>query len=180
MSGRFIAVVGPSGVGKDTVMEAMAAADTRLALVRRVITRPTSAGGETFNGVSVPVFKAMERDGAFALSWTAHGLHYGIPAEVDTMLASGRDMLANLSRGMLLQAQQRFPTLQVISLTADADTLATRLAARGRETRDEIAKRLARAGSGMPDGISATPIDNSGDLADTVAAALNSLYPVKA
>ncbi|KIC48182.1 phosphonate metabolism protein/1,5-bisphosphokinase (PRPP-forming) PhnN [Tateyamaria sp. ANG-S1] len=180
MSGRLIAVVGPSGVGKDTVMEAMAEAEPRLGLVRRVITRPTGAGGEVFDGVTVPVFQAMAREGAFALSWAAHGLHYGIPVSVDAALGSGRDMLANLSRGVLGQARARFPGLRVIALMADAETLAERLGARGRETADDIAKRLSRAGTDLPDGTQATVIDNSGELKGTVRAALGALYPVRA
>ncbi|MEX0311540.1 MAG: phosphonate metabolism protein/1,5-bisphosphokinase (PRPP-forming) PhnN, partial [Tateyamaria sp.] len=121
MTGRLIAIVGPSGVGKDTVMEAMARADPRLTLVRRVITRPSTSGGEVFEGVTVPVFQAMERERAFALSWRAHDLHYGIPASVHANLAAGRDMLANLSRGVLAQARRRFAGLQIIALTADPD-----------------------------------------------------------
>jgi len=179
MSGRFIAVVGPSGVGKDTVMEAMHAAAPRLGLVRRVITRPTSAGGEVFDGVTVPAFRAMERDGAFALSWSAHDLSYGIPASVDAQLAAGHDMLANLSRGVLEQAQARFRHLVVISLTAAPDVLADRLAARGREDRAQIADRLARSASALPAGLNVIEIDNSGALDDTVRTALAALYPVR-
>jgi len=180
MTGRFIAVVGPSGVGKDTVMEALSKADPRLGLVRRVITRPTEAGGEVFDGVAETTFQAMKRDGDFALSWTAHGLSYGIPASVESCLASGRDMLANLSRGVLAQAQTRFPGLIVLALTAEPDVLARRLAARGRESGADIAARLARVGAGLPDGITASVIDNSGALETTVQKALTALYPVKA
>lgn len=180
MSGRLIAIVGPSGVGKDTVMEAMAAAEPRLGLVRRVITRPTTSGGEVFDGVTVPEFQRMEKDGRFALTWTAHDLHYGIPTTVDTALASGRDMLANLSRSVLAEASGRFPGLQVIALTADPDRLADRLTARGRESRDDIARRLARQGAGVPAGVNACVIDNSGALPATVQAALRNLYPVRA
>ncbi|MEL6451180.1 MAG: phosphonate metabolism protein/1,5-bisphosphokinase (PRPP-forming) PhnN [Pseudomonadota bacterium] len=180
MTGRLIAVVGPSGVGKDTVMQAIAAADPRLGLVRRVITRPSDAGGEDFDGVTVPTFEARKAAGDFALSWGAHGLFYGIPAAIDADLAAGRDLLANLSRGALRQARARFPGLVVLSLTADPAVLAARLAARGREDADDIARRLARAGSGLPDGIDAVEIDNSGDLARTVATALAALYPVSA
>ncbi|MFC6760861.1 hypothetical protein ACFQFQ_17395 [Sulfitobacter porphyrae] len=38
-AGRFIAVVGPSGVGKDSVMAGMVARARDLVAVRRVITR---------------------------------------------------------------------------------------------------------------------------------------------
>ncbi|MBY5934709.1 phosphonate metabolism protein/1,5-bisphosphokinase (PRPP-forming) PhnN [Tateyamaria omphalii] len=180
MNGRLIAVVGPSGVGKDTVMEAMAEAEPRLGLVRRVITRPTGAGGEVFEGVTVPTFQAMARDGAFALSWSAHGLHYGIPVEVDAALGAGRDMLANLSRSVLMQAKARFPGLRVIALTADPDTLAQRLAGRGRESEKDILKRLSRVGTDLPAGFDVIRIDNSGALVDTVRAARDALYPVSA
>ncbi|WP_299727053.1 phosphonate metabolism protein/1,5-bisphosphokinase (PRPP-forming) PhnN [uncultured Tateyamaria sp.] len=179
MSGRLIAVVGPSGVGKDTVMEAMVRADPRLGLVRRVITRPSAAGGEAFDGVEPARFEAMRAASAFALHWEAHGLHYGIPASVDADLAAGRDMLANLSRGVLVEAQARFPGLVVIALTADPDVLADRLALRGREDAADIRRRLARAGSGLPKGISAHEIDNSADLTATVSTALAALYPAR-
>ena len=101
MSGRMIAVVGPSGVGKDTVMQALVDAAPQLSLVRRVITREADAGGEDFDAVSVPMFMGMQAAGEFALSWQAHGLRYGIPATVDKELKQGRDLLVNLSRSVL-------------------------------------------------------------------------------
>ncbi|MEO1313717.1 MAG: hypothetical protein AAFV27_07560, partial [Pseudomonadota bacterium] len=52
MTGQLIAVVGPSGAGKDTVLDAICAARPTFRRVRRVITRPSSAGGEAFDGVT--------------------------------------------------------------------------------------------------------------------------------
>ncbi|MEM5521733.1 phosphonate metabolism protein/1,5-bisphosphokinase (PRPP-forming) PhnN [Sulfitobacter sp. AS59] len=175
--GRFIAVVGPSGVGKDSVMQAMAARDPRIVLARRMITRPSDAGGEDFDNVTVEEFHALHAADAFALSWAAHGLHYAIPATVDAYLQEGRDVLANLSRAVLIRAKDRFAQFEVINLTADRDVLAARLAARGRETAAQIAGRLDRATTGLPDGISALHVDNSGPLDQTVQTALDHLYP---
>ncbi|MFL4468848.1 phosphonate metabolism protein/1,5-bisphosphokinase (PRPP-forming) PhnN [Tateyamaria armeniaca] len=158
-------------------MQSMAGADPRLGLVRRVITRPSTAGGEAFDGVDMARFAAMRDAGDFALWWAAHGLHYGIPAGVDADLAAGHDMLANLSRGVLDAAQVRFPSLVIIALTAKPDVLASRLAGRGREDAADIARRLERAGSGIPDSINAVVIDNSGALDTTVDTALSALYP---
>jgi len=180
MSGRFIAVVGPSGVGKDSVMRAMAAAAPRLHLVRRVITRPAEAGGEAFEGVDAQTFEARRAAGAFALSWDAHGLRYGIPAGVDAALARGQDLLANLSRAALPTAHRRFPGFRVIALHADHDVLAARLASRGREDATQIGRRLARADFALPEGIDALHLDNSGPLEATVRRALDALYPVRA
>ncbi|WP_375691151.1 phosphonate metabolism protein/1,5-bisphosphokinase (PRPP-forming) PhnN [Pseudooceanicola sp. LIPI14-2-Ac024] len=178
-AGRLIAVVGPSGVGKDSVMRALVAAKPGMHLVRRVITRPSEAGGEDFEGVTEGEFAARDGAGAFALSWPAHGLHYGIPRAVEQVLAEGHDAVVNLSRAVLPRAQARFPGLVVISLTADAGTLAERLAARGREDREEIARRLARATFALPDGIDAVEIDNTGPLDDTVDCILAHLMPAK-
>jgi ribose 1,5-bisphosphokinase len=175
--GRFIAVVGPSGVGKDSVMQAMATRDPRIVLARRVITRPSDAGGEYFDGVTIDDFHALHAADAFALSWEAHGLHYAIPATVDAYLQEGRDVLANLSRAVLIRAKDRFAQFEVINLTADRDVLAARLAARGRETAAQIAGRLDRATAGLPDGISALHVDNSGPPDQTVQTALDHLYP---
>ncbi|SFS57793.1 ribose 1,5-bisphosphokinase [Sulfitobacter marinus] len=175
--GRFIAIVGPSGVGKDSVMQAMAARDAHIVLARRMITRPSDAGGEDFDGVTVEDFHALHAADAFALSWEAHGLHYAIPAAVDAYLREGRDVLANLSRAVLIYAKDRFANFEVINLTADRDVLAARLAARGRETAEQIAGRLDRADARLPGGMTALHLDNSGSLDQTVQAALDHLYP---
>lgn len=173
-TGRLIGVVGPSGVGKDTVMEAAAAAWPGLHLVRRVITRPTDAGGEAFDGVSEAEFADRVTAGDFLLHWQAHGLRYGIPKEVGTVLASGRPAMVNLSRAVLREAQAVVPGMAVLSLTARPEVLATRLAGRGRESAEEIARRLARASYALPDGLArVVTLDNSGALEDTILAVLS-------
>ncbi|MFC7703560.1 phosphonate metabolism protein/1,5-bisphosphokinase (PRPP-forming) PhnN [Plastorhodobacter daqingensis] len=177
MAGRLFAVVGPSGVGKDTILAAAKAARPDLHIVRRVITRPESAGGEPFEGVSEAEFLRRKADGAFALDWEAHGLRYGIPATVDQAISEGRNVLFNGSRAMLGAAWEVFPGLSVIHITASVPVLADRLAARGRESRDDIARRLARASYDIPYGLPIRVIENNGPLADAVAAFLAALQP---
>jgi ribose 1,5-bisphosphokinase len=179
MSGRFIAMVGPSGVGKDSVMQEMAARNPSIVLARRVITRACDAGGEDFEGVTVAGFQARMAAGEFALSWEAHGLNYAIPATVEAHLQDGCDVLANLSRAALIGAKVRFARFEVINLTAAREVLAARLVARSRETTTQIAERLDRASAVLPVGIKVLSLDNSGPLDQTVQAALDRLYPVK-
>ncbi|TCL01108.1 ribose 1,5-bisphosphokinase [Shimia isoporae] len=176
---RVIGVVGPSGVGKDTVMEAMAVADARVHLVRRVITRKAGAGGENSIGATDAEFDLLIAEDAFALWWAAHGLRYGVPRKALANDDEKAFVLVNLSRGILDRARQAFPDFMVLSLTADATTLAARLAARGRETAEEIEHRLARAKSARPTGADVVEIANEGDLDDTVARALAAIQPVR-
>ena len=180
MRGRFIAVIGPSGVGKDSVMEAMVAGNPKIVLARRVITRPSEAGGEAFDGVSEAEFHRRADAEDFALHWPAHGLHYGIPRSVDGVLAQGNDVLANLSRAVLADAMTRFERFEVINLTASRGVLAARLAARGRETPDQISARLDRVALPLPAGLCVHAIDNSCTLEQTVQDIRARLYPVRA
>ncbi|MBV6658579.1 MAG: phosphonate metabolism protein/1,5-bisphosphokinase (PRPP-forming) PhnN [Devosiaceae bacterium] len=168
MAGRFIAVVGPSGVGKDSIINALCAEVSTLHRVKRVITRDPEAGGEDYEPVDRATFAEREAAGAFALSWEAHGLLYGIPASVGDLLEKGDDCIANLSRSKLVMASSVFPTFLVLSVTANAETLAQRLSQRGRETPQDQSRRLARAGMDLPKGLNVTSIDNSGRLEDAV------------
>jgi len=177
--GRFIAVVGPSGVGKDSVIGGLCVAWPGLLRVRRVITRPAEAGGEDHDAATVAGFDARLAAGEFVLSWHAHGLRYGIRRAMVADLDAGRDIIANLSRTALAAASVAFPGLVVLNLTARPGTLAARLGARGRESEDAIAARLAREAA-LPEGLTIIHMPNDGRLDDTVAAAFVALQAAKA
>ncbi len=173
MTARLIAVVGPSGAGKDTLM-ALAAARPGIRCARRVITRPAGAGGEDFEGVSEAEFAIRQAAGEFALDWRAHGLRYGIPL---AEMAGDGLVLANLSRGVLAGAKARFPGLTVVLVTAPAPVLAARLSGRGRETAGDQAARLSRAGFAPPGGIAARVVSNDATLEEGLARFLAALQP---
>ncbi|WP_170327021.1 phosphonate metabolism protein/1,5-bisphosphokinase (PRPP-forming) PhnN [Ruegeria arenilitoris] len=176
-----IAVVGPSGVGKDSVMEALEARAPGIVRARRVITRPEGEEGEDFDRVSVEVFQQMAAEGAFALHWPAHGLFYGVPKGIDDLRHKSDAVLVNLSRAILLQAQEVFGDLIVISLTADPEVLAQRLSTRARECVLEQERRLARAAKPLPVELKRViQVDNSGPLEATVAAILSQIQPERA
>lgn len=164
MTGTFIAVVGPSGAGKDTLIRAALNCRPDLGAVQRVISRPLSAGTEDFDSVSDPEFSRRKVAGDFILDWQAHGLQYGIPATVRHDLKAGRHMFANLSRGAIAEARRLFDPMLVLVVTAPADVLARRLAERGRESADDIAERLRRAAFAAPEGPDVRVIENGGDL----------------
>jgi phosphonate metabolism protein PhnN/1,5-bisphosphokinase (PRPP-forming) len=175
MTGRLFVILGPSGVGKDTLIGGAVAADPSLHWARRVITRPEEAGGEPFEGVTEDEFARRLAAGAFALHWQAHGLHYGLPHAELAPLASGRDVVFNGSRAALDGAQATFPDLGLILVTAPPELLAARLAARGREPADDIARRLSRAAFTLPAGLTATEIANDATPAEGIARLLGAL-----
>lgn len=146
--GAFVAIGGPSGVGKDTLLDyarTRLAGDTRFLFVRRTITRPADAGGEAHRAIDADGFARLEAAGAFAVSWGAHGLRYGLPIEIDAAIGQGQIVIANISRTVLPQLRARYARVLAVLVTADPATLRLRLAARGREDADEIARRVARS-----------------------------------
>jgi ribose 1,5-bisphosphokinase len=180
VTGRLVAVVGPSGVGKDSLIDALCRSMPWLHRVRRVITRPPGPG-ERFDSVTPEVFEGMRRDGAFCLHWEAHGLRYGLPAEVEARTGRGQDAVANLSRRALPEAAAVFPRLLVLSLVASPEVLAARLAGRGRESVEDIRERLSRAGMDVPAGRwDSVTIRNDGPLEETLAQAVAALQPERA
>ena len=152
MSGRLIYLMGPSGSGKDSLLNAARArlAERGCLIARRVITRSVEAVGEDAIGVSPAEFDQQEAAGAFALSWRANGLAYGIPRQIDDWLVAGQDVLVNGSRGHLAQARQRYPELLAILLQVDEAALRQRLQARGRESAEQIEARLTRSRTLQP------------------------------
>jgi len=166
-TGAMIVVVGPSGAGKDSVMAYAArhfAGEPRLGFVRRAITRPADAGGEAHEAIDADGFRRLKAEGAFAVSWEAHGLSYGIPGETQARLANGVTLVANGSRSALPAFADAYPRLKVVLITARPDVLAARLAARGRESADAVARRLERAAPEIVVAADTIVIDNSGPL----------------
>ena len=173
----IFAIVGPSGAGKDTLIDGALRLRPDLRLIRRVITRPTGAGGEDFEGVTEADFASRRDRGDFALHWQAHGLNYGIPK---AQLEGPGDVIFNGSRAALPEAAQVFPDLRVILVTAPDAILAARLAARGRESEADIRQRISRASFILPQGIAAETVVNDGPLETGIARLLAALQPVRA
>jgi phosphonate metabolism protein PhnN/1,5-bisphosphokinase (PRPP-forming) len=165
--GCFVAVVGPSGAGKDTLLNWLRSkleGEDRVMFVRRAVTRDADGSTEDHESLDRETFATEEEAGRYAVCWEAHGLRYGIPAAALHHVEKGGIAIANGSRRALGEIERVFGNLIVVSLAVDREVLAKRLADRGRETADEIAKRLERSDEALPVKCRTVEIDNSGPV----------------
>lgn len=160
-------VVGPSGAGKDTLLDLARTAhkdNPDIVFARRVITREPM--GEDHDTLDEEAFIAARQNGAFLLTWGAHGLHYGIPASLRHDLQSGRTVVANVSRSVIPEAETLDANVTVLNVTAATDVLARRIAARGRESVVEIELRLKREQPILTTRAQLINVQNNGALGD--------------
>lgn len=163
-SGRLVLVVGPSGAGKDTLIDYVRDRlrdRPRVHFVHRVISRPAGVG-EDHEPVGQEAFDRCVLGGDFSLHWQAHGLSYGIPSQIDRWLKRGDVVVANGSRAILPEARRRYPQLIVVDVTAPMEILAKRLVERERESLESIQRRLIRGEQHPVEGTDVVHIDNSG------------------
>lgn len=167
--GALVAVVGPSGSGKDTLLRrarAYFSGNPAIVFPRRAITRAAGDDNEDHLPVSSEAFAHLRGNGAFALDWDAHGLRYGIPASIDKDIAAGRVVVVNLSRSVIPLARSRYSNVVAVAIAIDQETMRQRLIARGRETREEIEMRINRMDFSPPEGFDCV-IDNTGPLEES-------------
>ncbi|MEM8794445.1 MAG: phosphonate metabolism protein/1,5-bisphosphokinase (PRPP-forming) PhnN [Pseudomonadota bacterium] len=167
MRGRVILIVGPSGAGKDAVIQWLKPhlkADPNIVFVRRTITRAAGDTNEDHIATSPEAFKKAEQAGQFLATWSAHGLFYGLSADLHDAVESGNLLIINGARRALPELKRVFPDSLVVHITAKQGALEERLRSRARENEVEIQERLQDALK-LPDpAFSAVVIDNSGPI----------------
>ncbi|MEO0547628.1 MAG: phosphonate metabolism protein/1,5-bisphosphokinase (PRPP-forming) PhnN [Pseudomonadota bacterium] len=146
-SGCLIMVVGPSGVGKDTLMLAaktLLQHESNISFPHRLITRESDAQYEDHGSITMAEFEALCTEGLAPVYWQAHGHGYVIPQSVLDAVQAGECCVMNGSRGALDQARVAFPRAYAVLIDLDRRNLETRISDRGREQGDEAKRRLDR------------------------------------
>lgn len=158
-------MVGPSGAGKDTLLRAARKqlSPTRtLGFARRYITRPPDLNEDNYY-VDKSGFELLEKASFFLSSWRAHGNCYGIPQKEISEEYERDTTIMSISRSAIIDFQNACLNPITILITAHPDVLEQRLAARGRESAEDIRARLLRAEQKLQTG-DYIAFDNSEEL----------------
>jgi ribose 1,5-bisphosphokinase len=141
-------VMGASGVGKDSLLDyarARLQPGAPVLFAHRYITRSQDAGGENHVALSKEEFIIRMQRSCFALQWYSHQTWYGIGIEIDQWMSKGFSVVVNGSRAYLEEVARLYPGLTPVLITADYELLRRRLQERGRESCEQIERRLEAA-----------------------------------
>jgi len=147
---RLVILSGPSGVGKDTVIDAWIAADPEVERVVAVTTRrprPNEQNGVDYWFVSKPQFRQMVRDRKFLEHKKVVRNHYATPIEeTDRILDQGKIAILKIDvKGARVVMKKRRYAMSVFLMPPDLETLRHRLENATTGKRDNVELRLAEA-----------------------------------
>ena len=140
----------PSGAGKTSLVEALLEQDPRLARSVSATTRPPRPGeqdGVHYHFLDPDTFRAQIAAGNFLEHAEVFGNLYGTRvADVQAGLRTGRGLILEIDWQGARQVRQRLAgTVGVFILPPSATELERRLRARGTDSVEVIARRLAQA-----------------------------------
>jgi guanylate kinase len=148
--GTLYIVAAPSGAGKSSIVNAVLARDTDIALSISFTSRAARPGerhAQHYHFISADEFKAMIRAGDFFEYAEVHGDWKGTARQsVEPQLDAGKDVLLEIDWQGARQVREKVPdAVSVFILPPSRAALEQRMRNRGQDSEEVIQRRLAAA-----------------------------------
>lgn len=146
----LVVISGPSGVGKSTVTHRVLERETGLQFSVSATTRAPRRGekdGVDYHFVTRAEFEDLVLSGGLIEHAEVFGNFYGTPlAEMERARLAGRMLLLEIDVQGGMQIRRKFPAaLEILIVPPSLEVLRLRLAGRGTETAEAVARRFAKA-----------------------------------
>jgi len=146
----LIVISGPSGVGKDSLIQRLKERGCTLHFVITATDRPPRPGevhGVDYFFLTAAEFARMEEEGELLEHAIVYGQHKGVPKQhVREALASGKDVIMRVDVQGAATIRRLVPGAVLIFLTASSEEeLVQRLRARGGDSPEQLQKRIVTA-----------------------------------
>ncbi|MBA2237229.1 MAG: guanylate kinase [Lysobacter sp.] len=150
MRGTLYIVAAPSGAGKSSIVNAVLARDANICLSISFTSRAPRPGerhAEHYHFVSAQEFERMVEAGDFFEHARVHGDWKGTARQsVEPQLSQGKDVLLEIDWQGARQVRSQLPgAVSVFILPPSREALEQRMRARGQDSEQVIAQRLAAA-----------------------------------
>jgi len=172
--GRLFVVAAPSGAGKTSLVKALLERRPGLKLSISHTTRsrrPTETEGRDYFFVTREQFARLKSEDRFLEDAEVFDNHYGTSREqVESTLDAGRDVVLEIDWQGAQQVRARMPeAISIFVLPPSRAALEARLRARGTDSDQVIARRLADAAGDMSHWREFDYVIVNDDLVDAVA-----------
>lgn len=148
--GKLFIFSGPSGSGKDTILQGALKQHPEIKLSISSITRPMREGeveGEKYHFISREEFEDLLANDMLLEHNVFVGNYYGTPkAPVEKCLAKGDDMILEIDVNGAMQVKRKMPeAVSIFVMPPSLEVLKKRLSGRGTESKEVVEKRLTEA-----------------------------------
>ncbi|MFQ3587456.1 MAG: guanylate kinase [Fimbriimonadaceae bacterium] len=150
MSGKLVILSGPSGVGKDTVLQRWTEINPDVVKVVSCTTRaprPGEVDGVDYHFLNAEAFHAKARSGQFLEYKMVHQNWYATPLDhMEALLANGKIAVLKIDvQGALTALRLRSDALSIFLLPPSWEELERRIRGRASDSPEEIEVRLQNA-----------------------------------
>ncbi|MEE1197682.1 MAG: guanylate kinase [Acutalibacteraceae bacterium] len=148
--GKLFIVSGPSGSGKDTILQGVFKKHPEIKLSISSITRAMRAGeveGEKYHFISRDEFEELLKNDMLLEHNVFVGNYYGTPkAPVEECLNAGGDMILEIDVNGAAQVREKMPeAISIFIMPPSFEVLKNRLSGRGTETAEVVEQRMTAA-----------------------------------
>ncbi len=142
--GTLYMIVGPSGSGKQALIDAVLEARPDLRRAPLIVSAQRSSNSCVIGSVSPDRFLHLMRRDTFALQWDSDGFRYGLTHDAAKQLRDGESLILSCDSSVIDKGKELYPDVQVIYITARMDVLRRRLASMAYGSDIEIDMHLAQ------------------------------------